>query len=130
MPTTRKIRKVLKSKPTLEGAGVHLKRVFGFSEVNVFDPFLLLDDFRSDNPAHYVKGFPWHPHRGIETITYVLDGDVEHADSLGNKGIISSGNVQWMTAGGHVLSSGVRGCKPSSEQFLCGQSFLLLDHAF
>jgi redox-sensitive bicupin YhaK (pirin superfamily) len=103
MPTIRKIRKVLKSKPTIEGAGVHLKRAFGFSEVPVFDPFLLLDDFRSDNPEHYVKGFPWHPHRGIETITYVLEGDVEHGDSLGNKGIISSGDVQWMTAGSGII---------------------------
>jgi len=103
MPTIRKIRKVLKSKPTVEGAGVHLKRAFGFSEVPVFDPFLLLDDFRSDNPDHYVKGFPWHPHRGIETITYVLDGDVEHGDSLGNKGTISSGDVQWMTTGSGII---------------------------
>lgn len=103
MPVIRKIRKVLKSKPTIEGAGVHLKRAFGFSEVPEFDPFLLLDDFRSDNPDHYVKGFPWHPHRGIETITYVLDGDVEHGDSLGNKGIISSGDVQWMTAGSGII---------------------------
>jgi len=103
MPTIRKIRKVLKNKPTIEGAGVHLKRAFGFSEVPVFDPFLLLDDFRSDNPDHYIKGFPWHPHRGIETITYVLDGDVEHGDSLGNKGIISSGDVQWMTAGSGII---------------------------
>ncbi len=103
MPAIRKIQKVLKSKPTIEGAGVHLKRVFGFSEVPLFDPFLLLDDFRSDNPDHYVKGFPWHPHRGIETITYVLKGDVEHGDSLGNKGIISSGDVQWMTAGSGII---------------------------
>jgi quercetin 2,3-dioxygenase len=103
MSAIRKIRKVLKSKPTIEGAGVHLKRAFGFSEVPEFDPFLLLDDFRSDNPDHYVKGFPWHPHRGIETITYVLDGDVEHGDSLGNKGIISSGDVQWMTAGSGII---------------------------
>jgi redox-sensitive bicupin YhaK (pirin superfamily) len=103
MPVIRKIKKILKSKPTLEGAGVHLKRVFGFSEVPLFDPFLLLDDFRSDNPDDYVKGFPWHPHRGIETITYVLKGDVEHGDSLGNKGIISSGDVQWMTAGSGII---------------------------
>lgn len=103
MPAIRKIKKILKSKPTIEGAGVHLKRVFGFSEVPLFDPFLLLDDFRSDNPDHYVKGFPWHPHRGIETITYVLKGDVEHGDSLGNKGIISSGDVQWMTAGSGII---------------------------
>jgi len=103
MSTIRKIRKVLKSKPTLEGAGVHLNRVFGNSEVPLFDPFLLLDDFRSDDPNHYLKGFPWHPHRGIETITYVLTGDVEHGDSLGNKGIISSGDVQWMTAGSGIV---------------------------
>ena len=103
MPAIRKIKKILKSKPTIEGAGVHLKRVFGFSEVPLFDPFLLLDDFRSDNPDHYLKGFPWHPHRGIETITYVLKGDVEHGDSLGNKGIISSGDVQWMTAGSGII---------------------------
>jgi redox-sensitive bicupin YhaK (pirin superfamily) len=103
MPTTRKIKKVLKSKPTLEGAGVHLKRVFGFKEAPMFDPFLLLDDFRSDTPDHYIKGFPWHPHRGIETITYVLAGDVEHGDSLGNKGLIGSGDVQWMTAGSGII---------------------------
>ncbi len=103
MPTTRKIKKVLKSKPTIEGAGVHLNRVFGFSKVPMFDPFLLLDDFRSDNKDHYIKGFPWHPHRGIETITYVLAGDVEHGDSLGNKGIIGSGDVQWMTAGSGII---------------------------
>jgi redox-sensitive bicupin YhaK (pirin superfamily) len=103
MPAIREIRKVLKSKPTIEGAGVHLKRVFGFSEVPAFDPFLLLDDFRSDHPSHYLKGFPWHPHRGIETITYVLKGDVEHGDSLGNKGIIGSGDVQWMTAGSGII---------------------------
>ena len=103
MPTTRPIRKVLKSKPTIEGAGVHLKRALGFSEAPLFDPFLLLDDFRSDNPERYLKGFPWHPHRGIETITYVLEGDVEHGDSLGNKGIIGSGDVQWMTAGSGII---------------------------
>lgn len=103
MSSIRKIRKVLKSMPTIEGAGVHLNRVFGNSEVPLFDPFLLLDDFRSDDPDHYLKGFPWHPHRGIETITYVLTGDVEHGDSLGNKGIISSGDVQWMTAGSGIV---------------------------
>ena len=103
MPKIRKIRKVLKSRPTIEGAGVHLNRVFGFSEVPLFDPFLLLDDFRSDVPEHFIKGFPWHPHRGIETITYVLTGDVEHGDSLGNKGIIGSGDVQWMTAGSGII---------------------------
>jgi len=103
MTETRKIRKVLKSKPTIEGAGVHLKRVFGFSQTPMFDPFLLLDDFRSDNPEHYLKGFPWHPHRGIETITYVLRGDVEHGDSMGNEGVISAGDVQWMTAGSGII---------------------------
>lgn len=103
MTETRKIRKVLKSKPTIEGAGVHLKRALGYSQVPMFDPFLLLDDFRSNNPEHYIKGFPWHPHRGIETITYVLQGDVEHGDSMGNKGVISSGDIQWMTAGSGII---------------------------
>jgi len=103
MTGTRKVQKVIKSKPTLEGAGVHLKRVFGNNEVSLFDPFLLLDDFRSDNPDHYLAGFPWHPHRGIETITYVIRGDVEHGDSMGNKGVISSGDTQWMTAGSGII---------------------------
>jgi redox-sensitive bicupin YhaK (pirin superfamily) len=103
MKENRKIRKVFKSKPALEGAGVHLRRVFGNSEVPLFDPFLLLDDFRNTNPSHYLKGFPWHPHRGIETITYVLRGDVEHGDSMGNKGVISSGDMQWMTAGSGII---------------------------
>ena len=86
-----------------EGAGVRLRRIFGYYEVPDFDPFLMLDDFRSDTPAHYLKGFPWHPHRGIETITYVLRGDVEHGDSMGNTGVISSGDVQWMTAGSGII---------------------------
>lgn len=103
MDKNRKIKKVIKSRPTIEGAGVHLKRAFGFSEVHEFDPFLLLDDFRSDDPKYYIKGFPWHPHRGIETITYVLNGKVEHGDSMGNKGTISSGDVQWMTAGSGII---------------------------
>jgi quercetin 2,3-dioxygenase len=103
MAVTRKIHKVIKSNPVVEGAGVHLKRVFGYNQVPLFDPFLMLDDFRSDNPEQYIKGFPWHPHRGIETITYVLKGDVEHGDSLGNKGIIGSGDVQWMTAGSGII---------------------------
>jgi redox-sensitive bicupin YhaK (pirin superfamily) len=103
MGKSRKIRKVMKSKPTIEGAGVHLKRAFGFSEMPQFDPFLLLDDFRSNDPRYYIKGFPWHPHRGIETITYVLRGDVEHGDSMGNKGVIASGDVQWMTAGSGII---------------------------
>jgi len=103
MTLIREIRKVQRSQPTIEGAGVHLNRVFGFKEVPLFDPFLLFDDFRSDHPDHYIKGFPWHPHRGIETITYVLTGDVEHGDSLGNQGIIGSGDVQWMTAGSGII---------------------------
>ena len=103
MAENRKIRKVFKSKPTIEGAGVHLRRVFGNSEVPIFDPFLLLDDFRNTDPRQYIKGFPWHPHRGIETITYVLRGDVEHGDSMGNKGVITSGDMQWMTAGSGII---------------------------
>jgi redox-sensitive bicupin YhaK (pirin superfamily) len=99
----RIIKKIWKSEPTIEGAGVHLKRAFGFHELPLLDPFLLLDDFRSENPADYKAGFPWHPHRGMETITYVLDGDVEHADSMGNKGDISAGDVQWMTAGSGII---------------------------
>ncbi len=99
----RAIKKIWKSEPTIEGAGVHLKRAFGFHELPLLDPFLLLDDFRSENPADYKAGFPWHPHRGIETITYVLDGDVEHGDSMGNKGDISAGDVQWMTAGSGII---------------------------
>ena len=103
MKETRKIAKVFRSKPMIEGAGVHLRRAFGYSQVPMFDPFLMLDDFRSDNPEDYIRGFPWHPHRGIETITYVLRGDVEHGDSMGNKGVISSGDVQWMTAGSGII---------------------------
>jgi hypothetical protein len=99
----RAIKKVWKCQPTIEGAGVHLNRVFGFHELPLLDPFLLLDDFRSENPADYKAGFPWHPHRGIETITYVLDGDVEHGDSMGNKGNITAGDVQWMTAGSGII---------------------------
>lgn len=103
MADIRNIKKVLRARPTLEGAGVHLNRVFGGEHVPQFDPFLLLDDFSSNNPAEYIKGFPWHPHRGIETITYVLAGEVEHGDSMGNSGVISSGDVQWMTAGGGII---------------------------
>ncbi|MCH7549660.1 MAG: pirin family protein, partial [Candidatus Krumholzibacteriota bacterium] len=90
-------------KPTLEGAGVHLNRAFGFGATSDFDPFLLFDDFRSDRPEDYLAGFPWHPHRGIETITYVLAGTVEHGDSMGNHGEISSGDIQWMTAGRGII---------------------------
>lgn len=103
MSDARRVKKVLKSQPTIEGAGVHLRRAFGFSEVPLFDPFLMLDDFRGDTPEHYAKGFPWHPHRGIETITYMLHGEVEHGDSLGNKGVILPGEVQWMTAGSGII---------------------------
>ena len=99
----RPVKRLVKSKPTLEGAGVHLRRAFGFGNTTEFDPFLLLDDFRNDVPEDYLPGFPWHPHRGIETITYVLSGTVEHGDSLGNKGAISAGDIQWMTAGSGII---------------------------
>ncbi len=99
----RPIKRLVKSKPTIEGAGVHLRRAFGFGNTSDFDPFLLLDDFRNDRPEDYLAGFPWHPHRGIETITYVLAGSVEHGDSMGNRGAISSGDVQWMTAGRGII---------------------------
>ena len=103
MDKTRKIRKVVKGRPVLEGAGVRLKRLFGFNKGTEFDPFLLLDDFRAEDPSDYLKGFPWHPHRGIETITYILDGRVEHGDSMGNQGVIGPGDVQWMTAGSGII---------------------------
>jgi hypothetical protein len=103
MRNDRKVRRHSRSQPTLEGAGVYLHRALGFDEVPLFDPFLLLDDFRADQPDHYLAGFPWHPHRGIETITYVLQGEVEHGDSMGNQGVIGSGDVQWMTAGSGII---------------------------
>jgi redox-sensitive bicupin YhaK (pirin superfamily) len=99
----RPVLSTTRATPTLEGAGVHLHRAFGFSEPTAFDPFLLLDDFRNDHPAQYLKGFPWHPHRGIETITYVLNGSVEHSDSLGNSGTLGAGDIQWMTAGSGIM---------------------------
>ncbi|OFW38859.1 MAG: hypothetical protein A3F70_15955 [Acidobacteria bacterium RIFCSPLOWO2_12_FULL_67_14] len=99
----RPVRRVVQSQPTAEGAGVRLRRAFGFGETSDYDPFLLLDDFRNDNPNDYLAGFPWHPHRGIETITYVLAGTVEHGDSLGNRGQLGAGDVQWMTAGRGIL---------------------------
>ncbi len=99
----RPVKRLIKSKPTLEGAGVHLRRAFGFGNTTDFDPFLLLDDFRNDVPDDYIAGFPWHPHRGIETITYVLAGTVEHGDSMGNRGAIAAGDVQWMTAGSGII---------------------------
>src|SRR5438128_2283426 len=99
----RPIKRILRTKPTLEGAGVKLQRAFGFGNTTEFDPFLLFDDFRNENPADYLAGFPWHPHRGIETITYVLAGTVEHGDSLGNRGSLGAGDVQWMTAGSGIM---------------------------
>lgn len=99
----RQIRKILNRQPTLEGAGVKLKRVLGNDDESTLDPFLLLDHFGSDNPQDYIKGFPWHPHRGMETVTYMWTGEVEHGDSMGNKGAIKSGDVQWMTAGSGII---------------------------
>jgi hypothetical protein len=99
----RPVRRIVEAAPTLEGAGVKLHRGFGFGNTSDFDPFLLFDDFRNDRPADYLAGFPWHPHRGIETITYVLAGSVEHGDSLGNRGALGAGDVQWMTAGRGIL---------------------------
>ena len=99
----RPVKRLIKSTPTLEGAGVHLRRAFGFGNSSDFDPFLLLDDFRNDIPREYLAGFPWHPHRGIETITYVLAGTVEHGDSMGNHGAIAAGDIQWMTAGSGII---------------------------
>jgi redox-sensitive bicupin YhaK (pirin superfamily) len=99
----RPVKRIVQSHPTVEGAGVKLRRAFGFGETQDYDPFLLLDDFRNDRPADYLAGFPWHPHRGIETITYVLAGTVEHGDSLGNRGRLGAGDVQWMTAGSGIL---------------------------
>jgi len=99
----RPVKQVLRAQPHVEGAGVKLQRAFGFGKTTEFDPFLLFDDFRNENPADYLAGFPWHPHRGIETITYVLAGSVEHGDSLGNRGSLGAGDVQWMTAGSGIM---------------------------
>jgi len=99
----RPVKSIIESRPTMEGAGVKLRRAFGFGETEAFDPFLLFDDFRNDRPADYLAGFPWHPHRGIETITYVLAGNVDHGDSLGNRGTLGAGDVQWMTAGRGIM---------------------------
>jgi quercetin 2,3-dioxygenase len=101
--SVRPIKKLTVAQPALEGAGVRLRRAFGFGNTSEFDPFLLLDDFRNDRPVDYLAGFPWHPHRGIETITYVLAGTVDHGDSLGNRGTLAAGDVQWMTAGRGIL---------------------------
>ncbi len=124
MSEIRKVQEVLRARPTIEGAGVHLKRAFGHQQVPRFDPFLLLDDFHSDDPADYLAGFPWHPHRGMETITYVLHGAIEHQDSMGNRGVISSGDVQWMTAGSGIIHQemprgGVAGSE-TGDQLLWG----------
>src|SRR2546426_4264694 len=99
----RPIKRISQAQPTIEGGGVKLRRAFGFGSTGDFDPFLLLDDFRNENPQDYLAGFPWHPHRGIETITYVLRGSVQHGDSLGNRGSLGAGEVQWMTAGSGIL---------------------------
>ena len=99
----RPVKRIIKSTPTIEGAGVKLRRAFGFGDTELYDPFLLLDDFRNERPEDYLAGFPWHPHRGIETITYVLAGTVNHGDSLGNSGTLGAGDVQWMTAGSGIL---------------------------
>jgi redox-sensitive bicupin YhaK (pirin superfamily) len=101
--SVRPVKRIVESSPTVEGAGVRLRRAFGFGNTTEFDPFLLLDDFRNDTPADYLAGFPWHPHRGIETITYVLAGTVAHGDSLGNRGTLGAGDIQWMTAGRGIL---------------------------
>lgn len=118
MSKLRKIRQTIRSKPTMEGAGVHLHRAFGSSrEAIIFDPFLLLDDFRNDYPENFAPGFPWHPHRGIETITYVLKGSVAHGDSMGNKGVITAGDVQWMTAGSGVKHQEMPKGDPEGRMF-------------
>jgi hypothetical protein len=101
--TNRRVARTYPSIPTVEGAGVHLKRAFGHSHVPQFDPFLMLDDFHTSNPDEYLPGFPWHPHRGIETITYILEGLAEHGDSMGNRGTIGAGEIQWMTAGSGII---------------------------
>jgi len=117
MSENRRIRKVITARPTTEGAGVHLNRVIGFGDPELTDPFLLLDDFRSDTPEHYRKGFPWHPHRGIETITYVLAGEVEHGDSTGNSGVIAAGDVQWMTAGSGIMHQEMPAGDPQGRMY-------------
>ncbi len=113
----RAIERVYKSIPTIEGAGVHLKRAFGYHQVPLFDPFLMLDDFHTSNPDEYLAGFPWHPHRGIETITYILEGRVEHGDSMGNQGVIGAGDVQWMTAGSGIIHQEMPKQSPSGTMW-------------
>lgn len=130
MQSQRKVNEILKTIPTIEGAGVRLHRGFANAEVPRFDPFLLFDDFSSPNPNDYLQGFPWHPHRGIETVTYVLDGDVRHKDSIGNSGVIRGGDIQWMTAGSGIIheempegNTGIKGFQlwvnlPKSEKMM------------
>ena len=117
---TRKVDEILPSRETIEGAGVHLRRAFGNREVPKLDPFLLLDDFRSENPLEYVAGFPWHPHRGIETVTYMLDGLVEHEDSIGNRGVIGAGDVQWMTSGSGIIHQEMPKFRDPKDPFMGG----------
>jgi len=119
-PSLRSIEAILPSRETIEGAGVHLRRAFGNREVPKLDPFLLLDDFRSENPAEYIPGFPWHPHRGIETVTYMLDGLVEHEDSLGNRGVIGAGDVQWMTSGSGIIHQEMPRFRDPKDPFMGG----------
>ena len=118
MSMIRKVKSVLKSRRTMEGAGVRLRRAFGYADPSL-DPFLLLDDFHSGDPNDYLAGFPWHPHRGIETITYMLHGKIEHGDSMGNKGVIGSGDVQWMTAGSGIIHQEMPKNNPN-DPFLAG----------
>ena len=116
----RQVEAVLAARETIEGAGVHLRRAFGNREVPKLDPFLLLDDFRSENPAEFIPGFPWHPHRGIETVTYMLDGFVEHEDSIGNKGVIGAGDVQWMTSGSGIVHQEMPKFRDPKDPFMGG----------
>jgi redox-sensitive bicupin YhaK (pirin superfamily) len=113
--TFRPVKTITEAQATMEGAGVHLYRAFGFHKPREFDPFLLFDDFRNDDPKKFEKGFPWHPHRGIETITYVLDGKVEHGDSLGNRGVLGAGSVQWMTAGSGIMHQEMPRANPKGQ---------------
>src|SRR3954469_19039427 len=117
--SVRPVKRIVQSSPAVEGAGVKLRRAFGFGDTSEFDPFLLLDDFRNDTPADYAAGFPWHPHRGIETITYVLAGTVAHGDSLGNRGSLGAGDGQWMTAG---RASCIRRCPRETRTAACTAS--------
>ncbi len=119
-PPPRAVQSVLPARETIEGAGVHLRRAFGNREVPKLDPFLLLDDFRSENPAEYIPGFPWHPHRGIETVTYMLDGLVEHEDSIGNHGVIGAGDVQWMTSGSGIIHQEMPKFRDPKDPFMGG----------